>query len=150
METALEVGFADGKYRFWLPVTRAIELERKLAPLTIAEMHSRLLESCGLQSDGSWVYVAGRAISLEAVREVIRIALIGGNCGHTDEGEIEVGPQLAKELVDSYVFPERPLDEAFALATGILDAAVRGIQLKKEQDEAAPKPESKRSTKAKS
>ena len=65
--------------------------------------------------------------------------------------EIEVGPQLAKELVDSYVFPERPLDEAFALATGILDAAVRGIQLKKkEQEEAAPKPGHKRSTKAKS
>ena len=45
----------------------------------------------------------------------------------------------------------RPLDEAFALATGILDAAVRGIQLKKkEQEEAAPKPGNKRSTKAKS
>jgi hypothetical protein len=45
--------------------------------------------------------------------------------------EIEVGPLLAKRLVEDYVYPARPLSEGVVLAWRVLHAAIHGVQLKK-------------------
>lgn len=135
METACELDFADGHYRFWLPVGLAVRLERELS-LTIAGMYARLIECTGINELGEYVFTGGgEAISVEAMRAVIRTALEGGNCGIVDGVEGEVGPLRAKDLVNGYVFPARPLGEGLALASHILVAALHGIELKKKSDD---------------
>ena len=68
------------------------------------------------------------------VRETIRLALIGGNSGMVEGEEVEVGPLLAKQLVDGYIYPARPFSEGVVLAWRILHAAIHGVQLKKKAE----------------
>ncbi len=148
-DTAVELDFADGKYRFWLPLPCAIELERNCGsprsgdepaqPKSLFTMYDQF--SGGLALDGGApVYLGGGAAILKDVREVIRLGLIGGNCGKIDGEEVEIGPIRAKELVETYCFPARPFVESLYLAWSILHAAIVGIDLKKKASEAEGDP----------
>jgi hypothetical protein len=147
-DTAIDTDFADGHYRFWLPIARVVEIERNCGaprfgespavPKSIFVMYDQLGGGLGLADDKP-VYLGGGEAILTDVREIIRCALIGGNSGVVDKVEIEVGPHKAKELVDGYVYPERPLVEGVYLAWAILHRAITGIDLKKKPEASAVK-----------
>jgi hypothetical protein len=80
---------------------------------------------------GELLFVGGGAAMLKDVRAVIRGGLIGGGEGIVDGETIEVGPMRAGELVEAYTFPARPMIEAVQLAWRILNAAIEGIDVKK-------------------
>lgn len=149
METALTARFADGEYRFWLPLPQVFELERSCGDVSILAIEERLRGGIGQDVDGKTHFVGGGIASTREIRETIRLALIGGNNGLVDGEAVEVGPMRAKELVDTYCYPQRPLAESAVLAWSILSAAIYGVRLKKKADEAKParKPRS-RSAKA--
>ena len=133
MDTAVELDFADGRYRFWLPLPQVIELERK-TDASILVIEERLRGAIGVEGkDGegepNFVFLGGGSAMMADVRETIRLALIGGNSGFVEEAEIEVGPGVARQLIDNYVYPARPLSEGVVLAWRILHAAIHGVEL---------------------
>lgn len=133
METALTTDFADGQYRFWLPLPQVFELERG-CDASIITMEERLRGGIGQDEAGNAVFVGGTGETVQVIRETIRLGLIGGNSAMVDGQEREVGPLRAKELVDNYTYPARPLAESAALAWLILSTAVFGVRLKKKAD----------------
>ena len=145
METALVTPFADGEYRFWLPLPQIFELERDLG--SMLAMEERLRAGIGQDHTGGAVFVGGGDATAKEIREIIRLSLIGGNHAVVDTEEAEVGPIKAKNLVNEYVYPARPLAESAGLAWSILSAAIFGIELKK-KEAPAPKPKRSRSPKA--
>jgi hypothetical protein len=121
---------------------QVIELERKCGqfdregvphPKSIYQIHSELGAGLGIDEDLP-VYMGGGATYPNDIREVIRLGLIGGNKGLVDEEEKEVGPLTASHLVDSYVYPARPLIESQHVAWSILQAAIVGVQVKKKAE----------------
>ncbi|MES2783606.1 MAG: GTA-gp10 family protein [Pseudomonadota bacterium] len=125
MDTAVDLKFADGEYRFWLPWPQVFELERKCGyvghdggrrPKSIFQIFNEMGE------------LSANALD---IKETIRLGLIGGNHGLVDGEEIKVGPLTAAQIVEEYVYPARPLDEAMQLAATILHAAIAGVDLKK-------------------
>lgn len=129
METAVEAKFADGTYRFWLPLPQVFELERNCGSLLAIE--ERLRAAIAVDATGDVVFVGGGAATIKEIRETVRLALIGGNNGMVAGEEIEVGPGKATDLVDAYLFPARPIAEGASLAWRVLEAAIFGVQLKK-------------------
>lgn len=148
MDTAVDLAFADGEYRFWLPLPQIFELQRKTGETSPLVLEERLRAAIG-QDGEEFVFAGGGAAMVEDVRETLRLGLIGGNRGLVDGQEIEVGPMLAKQLVDQYAYPARPLAEGVVLSWRVLHAAVFGIRLtpKKAEPGAPGKPRS-RSAKA--
>jgi hypothetical protein len=147
MDTAVTLQFADGEYRFWLPLPQVVELERKTGDTSILVIEERLRGAIGVeQGDGepSFVFLGGGAAMVGDVRETLRLGLIGGNSGMVEGEEVEVGPGLAKQLVDNYVYPARPLAEGVVLAWRVLHAAIHGVQLKKKVSEPKAPPARKR------
>lgn len=146
MDTAVELDFADGKYRFCLPLPQVIELERKGGGKSIFTMYDQLASGLGIDGDIP-VYVGGGAAMITDLRETVRLGLIGGNHGVVNGESIQVGPIRARELVEQYV-DTRPAIEGMHIAWSILHAAIVGIQLKKKAEPEKPAPR-RRSTKAK-
>ena len=133
METACEAKFGDGEYRFWLPLPQVFELER-VCDASIIAIEERLRMGMGQNDDGSMEFIGGGTGMVREIRETIRLGLIGGNQGLVDGEEIEVGPLRAKQLVDLYCYPARPLAEGVALAWLILSSAIFGVRLKKKAE----------------
>lgn len=133
MDTAVHLEFADGEYRFWLPLPQVVELQRKTGDTSILVIEERLRGAIGVQeaegSEPEFVFLGGGSAMIEDVRETLRLGLIGGNSGMVDGEEIEVGPMVAKRLVDAYVYPARPLGEGVVLAWRVLHAAIHGVRL---------------------
>lgn len=138
MDTAVEQAFGDGTYRFWLPLPQVFEIERKTG-VSLFEIEEKLRAAMGQSEDGEFAFVGGGSAMLGQVIEVLRCGLIGGDSGMVDGEEIEVGPILAKQLVDQYAYPARPLGETAAMAYRVVHAAVFGIKLA-----AKKKPKAKR------
>lgn len=122
--TEITLPFADGDYRFFLAMPQLNELERAGHRMFALEYHLR--EGIGLGADGTPFYAGAAGTDAAPVREVIRLALIGGNAVTIDGVKSDVGPQRARELIDAYVYPSRPLAEAATLAWRILAAAIYG------------------------
>jgi hypothetical protein len=132
-DTAVTFAFADGEYRFWLPLPEVVELERKTGSSILA-IEERLRAAIG--ADGSadeanplFVFLGGGSATIADVRETLRLALQGGGGGLVDGEQIEVGPIRARQLVDAYVYPARPFAEGVVQAWRVLHAAIHGIQL---------------------
>lgn len=123
-ETDVTLAFADGHYRFWLPLPQVRELERDGPVLLALAWH--LQGGIGIDETGKPFYAGGTGAEIRAIRDVIRLGLIGGNRAIVDGEELEVGPKRAAELLDAYVFPTRALSEAAAIAWRVLAAAVYG------------------------
>ena len=126
--TEITMPFADGEYRFFLPIAQVAELER--SGLSMCALEFRLRESIGLTMDGEAIYGGGNAVDADSIRQIIRLALIGGDSGKVDDEKVDVGPQRARELVETYVYPARPLAEGAALAWRILATAIYGNEPK--------------------
>lgn len=133
MDTAAELDFADGKYRFWLALPHIIELERKTGNKSVFAIYDQLGAGLGLD-DASPIYLGGGAAMITDIRETIRLGLIGGNHAVVDGEQVEVGPIRARELVDLYTFPNRPIIESLHVAWSVLHAAITGIDLKKKAE----------------
>lgn len=141
MDTAVILPFGDGQYRFWLPLPQVFELERVCGDVSLLAIEERLRGGIGQDETGAYVFAGGGSAMVREVRETIRLGLIGGNSGLTDDGETEVGPLRAKELLDLYSYPARPLVESALLAWRILHAAIFGVRLEegsKKKAETAP------------
>lgn len=136
MDTDCNSAFGDGEYRFWLPLPQVFELERVCGDVSILAIEERLRGALGQNPDGSMDFIGGGAAMVREIRETIRLALIGGNQGIVDGEELEVGPLRAKQLVDLYCYPARPLSEGVTLAWLILSSAIFGVRLKKKAEEA--------------
>lgn len=140
METRLEAPFADGEYSFWLPLPQVFELERACGSLIAIE--ERLRAGIGIDDAGKPVFIGGGEAGTKEIIETIRVGLIGGNRGLVNGEEREIGPLEAKRLVENYAYPARPLVESAVLAWQIVNAALRGIQLKKKADPPSGEPQS--------
>jgi hypothetical protein len=155
MDTAIELDFADGRYRFWLPMPQIVALERGPSnnpypgayPRSVFAMYEAMASGVAEDDEGP-KFLSNVSAFASDVIETIRLGLIGGNLGVVNGEEVEVGPILAGRLVREYAYPARPLEESLYVAWAILHAAIRGIQLKK-KGEAPAKPRPKRSVKAK-
>ena len=142
MDTAIELDFADGKYRFWLGLPQALELERKcggkdsdgvLRPKSIFKIYDELSQGLGL-IDEKAIFVGGGAANAADVLEIVRLGLIGGARGQVSGEEKEIGPLTAAQLVKDYCFPARPLSESLSVAWAVLNAAIEGVSLKKKAE----------------
>lgn len=133
-DTRVELDFANGRYSFWLPLPRVLELERVCGNKSIFQMYDEMGAGLGVQGVAP-VYMGGGSAKVTDIRETIRLGLLGGNAGLVDGSEIEVGPITARNLVDEYTFPNRPMIEGLHIAWSILHAAISGISLKKKADE---------------
>lgn len=128
LPTEITLPFADGQYRFHLPIAMVDELDKKYG--SIFRIEPALRAGIGLAEDGTAFFIGGGEASASSIRDVIRCALIGGNKGLVDEKTVDVGPNEAKRLVGAYVHPARPLGEGAALAWRILAAAIYGNEPK--------------------
>jgi hypothetical protein len=136
-DTAVHLQFADGEYRFWLPLPQVVELERKTGAsiLAIEERLRAAIGADGPQEDPTFVFLGGGSATVADVRETLRLALWGGGGGLVDGQEVEVGPNMARQLVDTYVYPARPFSEGVVQAWRVLHAAIHGVQLVKKKGE---------------
>lgn len=130
METAYTAEFADGTYRFWLPLPRVIAAEREMgrdgAPRSVLALFYDLGESLG-SALGEMVLAGSMDARISECQTVIRNALIGGNEALIDGETSVVGESQARELVATYCYPARPMMHDIGLAWQILHAAVYGI-----------------------
>lgn len=124
LPTEIHLDFADGRYRFHLTLPVITEFERKHGSILAAEF--ALQKSIGFTEELTPVFVADGAMDSAAIRDMIRLGLIGGNKCWIDGNEEEVGPRRALELVETYTFPHRPLGEAAVLAWQIVATAIYG------------------------
>lgn len=141
MDTALTTDFADGTYRFWLPMSRVVAAEREMSregyERSILALFYDIGEALG-QSVGQSVLAGSMAARLSECQAVIRNALIGGDDGLVNGENIAVSDTMARSLVDTYCYPARPAMHDIALAWEILRVAIYGIDTsgskKKEAD----------------
>lgn len=116
--------FADGTYRFWATMRELKGFEGD--DRSFASFYWHLSQSIGIDGDGNFVFTATSAPPVARIVEYIRLALIGGNHAVVGGETQEVGPNRAKQLVEQYCFPARPMEEAAALAFNIAHAAMYG------------------------
>lgn len=138
------VKFGDGAYTLALPLKWIVECERAcgqkdvngiLHAKSIYKIHAELEAGLGLIDNETPTYLGGGQASVSDIREVLRCALIGGGLGMVAGQEIKVGPHKAVELVDTYLpNPVSGWVEGQHLAWAILDATIRGPQLKKKAE----------------
>ena len=130
MDTGVDLKFADSEYHFALLWPQIFELERNcggrdaqgvLHGKSIFQIYEELGAGLGLTADGDTVFMGGGKAHAKDIRECIRLGLIGGGLTPID----------AKQLVDDYCFPVRPLAEGLGVAWAILRAVIEGVQLKK-------------------
>ncbi|MBM3928761.1 MAG: gene transfer agent family protein [Sphingomonadales bacterium] len=129
-DTAVTLDFGPGRYRFWLPMARIVEIERLCGGKSILTMHDELGGAMGLGDDDEPTFIGGGGGRIRDVYEVIRCAAIGGGEAELSGAPVKVSAIDAKVLVDEYV-DGQPLAETIPVAWAILDAAIRGVQLKK-------------------
>lgn len=133
MQTRVEMPFGDGEYVFWLPLPQVVELERVTGRPMLA-IEESLRQAIGGAADGELSFLGGGSAHAKDVLDVLRLGLIGGNSGMVHDEEVEVGPIRAKQLVEQYAYPARPLSEGVVQAWRVLSAAIFGVELKKKAE----------------
>lgn len=144
------VKFGDGAYTLALPLKWITECERAcgvrdndgiLRPKSIYTIHAELEAGLGITPDDTPAYLGGGQAHPSDIREVLRCALIGGGFGLVNDEEVKVGPNKAVQLVDTYLpNPVAGWVEGQHLAWAVLNATIRGPQLKKKADQPADDP----------
>lgn len=144
MDTAVDLKFADGEYHFALLLPQIFELERNCGGpdsdgvrrgKSIFQIYEELSQGIGISADDGFAFMGGGKANAKDIREAIRLGLIGGGQSPID----------AKQLVDDYCFPVRPIAEGLGVAWAILRAAIEGVEVKKKaevQEAEAVTPES--------
>lgn len=115
----------DGTYRFALPMPQMTELERQCGDRGIFAIYGGLAAG-RYRLDGQPVNAPheGQGGSRD-VFETVRLGLIGGGVGVVNGEQIKVTPQIAADLVDTYLRPA-PMERAWNIAFAILDARING------------------------
>lgn len=140
MDTAVEIEFADGTYRFWLPMPQLLELERicgtkdgegRQHSKSVFTMFEEMSRGLVYDADEQVQYAGGGASHALDINETLRLGLIGGKSGMVNGVEIEVGALTAKRLVSEYGYPAVNLGDALVAAWTVLDRAINGTRLKK-------------------
>ena len=130
MDTAVDLKFADSEYHFALLLPQIFELERTCGSAdaegfrrgkSIFQIYEEISAGLGLGIDDAPVFIGGGKANAKDIRETIRLGLIGGGLSPID----------AKQLVDDYCFPVRPIAECLSVAWAILRAAIEGVEVKK-------------------
>lgn len=131
MQTFIDLPFANGTYRFRLTLPGIVEIQRATGA-GIGAVFARLIrgryrqrgseehDTFGLPNEGEF--------HKDDLLETIRQGLIGGGMGWVDGVEVPVSPLKANELLLTYCFPARPINEAWTLATAILTVAMTGYE----------------------
>lgn len=128
MQTALVTAFADGEYTFQLLLPEIGELQKKTG-VGLGKLYARLLSGRYVDKEaGSFGYPPEAEWAVADLLETIRLALIGGGKGTVNGSMVTVDPPKALDLMATYCYPARPLNEAWTLATAILTAAVEGLE----------------------
>ena len=138
MQTDVTLPFADGEYRFRLTIPQVSELQRKTGA-GIGPLFARVIQGWYLNPDGEeFGNPVEAGYHLLDLIETIRLGLIGGGGGTVNGEAVRMTDQFARDLMADYVFPARPLSEAWKLAKSILSVAVEGWEdpKKKEPDDA--------------
>lgn len=131
MANFIDLPFADGVYRFALPLAQIAELQRK-CDAGIGEIFARVLR--GAHQQGGQILLApsdAQFYVLDLI-ETVRHGLIGGKGGTVNEQPVRVTPPDATRLIDTYLL-DQPLMVAWELAVAILGALIIGYE--------APEPE---------
>jgi len=143
MATQIDLAFGDGTYTFRLPLPYIAELQRKTG-VGIGALFARVLAGRYADRDG---HAFGSPLEaqygLADVIEPIRYGLMGGGGGIVAGLPVEVKPQDANRLVETYCYPARPISEAWDLAVAILMACIEGYDepdAKKKPEEPEPEP----------
>ncbi len=124
LETSVNLPFADGVYKFALPLPRMDELEKKTGR-GIGALFARIMAG-RFDVENDTVYLAGQAeFSSGDLIETVRQGLIGGGQATVDEAEIKVSSVLADRLIQNYLV-HQPLTDAWKLAAAILGARIEG------------------------
>lgn len=124
MANYIDLDFADGEYKFALPLAQIDELQRKCGA-GIGAIFGRTIK--GAHRSGDDIILApGQAEFYAAdIIETIRQGLIGGKQGTVDGQDVVVTPPIANRLITNYVL-NQPLSHAWELAVAILGAVIVG------------------------
>lgn len=151
MSSFPEIRFGDGDYIFALKLPQILELQR-VCGAGIFTIYGRVVEGWYTRADGFEFGLPHEANAhVLDVYETIRLGLIGGGAGLVNGETVAVGPNRARELVETYAHPPVPLKEAWNVAVKVLVATIEGYDDQKkspEPDAAGRQP--KTSTKRKS
>ena len=128
-DTAVTLQFGPGRFRFWLPMARIVEVERLCGDKSIVLMFEEMSVGLGGEADAPVFFGAG-PVRIKDVYEVIRCGAIGGGEWYDGDEAQPVSALDAKRLVDEYV-DGRPMAETVPVAWAILNAAIMGVTLKK-------------------
>lgn len=124
MANYIDLQFADGEYRFALPLAQIDELQRKCGA-GIGAIFARTIKGAHRAGDDI-ILAPGQAEFYAAdLIETIRQGLIGGKMGTVDEQPVVVTPPIANRLITSYLI-NQPLSNAWELAVAILGAVIVG------------------------
>jgi len=135
--TCINLKFADGEYRFALPLEQIRELQDKTGA-GIGELYGRVLKG-RLADQVDIGHPAFAAFRVDDVRETIRLGLVGGGEGMVDGADVKVSALRANDLISRYV-DAMPLKEQWDLAAAILYAKVEGYTDPDETEAPAPAP----------
>lgn len=129
MQTHINLTFADGEYRFALPLAQINELQIKtkkgIGKLFADVLRGRYIAgddgaTFGMPTEGDY--------AIADVVETVRLGLIGGGRATVGGEEIAVTPTTVQTLMANYVYPARPLREAWDMAASILLACIEGYE----------------------
>lgn len=140
----IDIEFGDGTYTFALLLPQLIELEDKCASVDpdgtrrrkgVVAIYSDVIAGLAVE-DGEIIAIphVGRASAFEC-REVVRLALIGGNSGTVDGKQVKVDGPAARQLCERYV-DAVPIVKRWTLAAAILKAAIEGFEPPKKAEPA--------------
>lgn len=135
MQTDIHLEFADGQYRCHLGLAQINLLQEKCG-VGIGGLYARVFRGRYLLGEEAIGLAADSEFRSEDLIEVIRQGLIGGGKGEVDGQPVEVSPLAANRLIAGYVYPARPLSEAWSLAAAILSACIDGYEPAKKAEPA--------------
>lgn len=144
-EMAIERDFAGGRFYFELPGLSVIAVEKgpvtpglrsREYPVSIFRIYDELSAGVGIDRNTSEaVLLPGANIFYGDLHNILERSLIGGGIGERDGETFEVKDKLATRLVNDYL--PRHIETCALLVWDILHATIKGIDLKKKQDETA-------------
>lgn len=126
MSNYIDLEFADGEYRFALPLGQIDELQRKCGA-GIGAIFARAIKGATRIGDDIILAPASAEFYALDLIETIRQGLIGGGQGTVDGRTVKVDPNMVRRLVDNYVL-NQPLRTAWELAVAILGAVIVGYE----------------------
>jgi hypothetical protein len=125
MQAWIDLEFADGEYKFALPVPQINELQSKCG-IGIGGLFRRVCSCISVNKDMQPVPVLANAeFYLADIMETIRQGLIGGGKAVVNGEEIQVTPAIANRLIANYV-SDKPLLPNISIAASILSVCIVG------------------------